>query len=356
MNKTQEEIEKISNIIDNYIKEAENILSEYLTGEDLKIIEKNDELSAILKKYSSTYVKSSFNIEDLLKMQIDEISFGEKDEIRRKIWEQYKYKQTEKIKKNSSEIINLSQLGLSETEQRKLLKGYINATLEKDQKDLQKFIEHFRDGLISVINSRMSRLTECTVKCKGALEKEDCLLLLPELPTFDVSLPNAPTYEIEKILSQVNVKVNLDRIVKSLNPVHQFLRNLFKNGNFSTQEGKVKNLSQAEIKDIISGGYEVFCDCIDKSGLWQAYDDSVRELKKNVKSSLHHVWSSFGASNKSFKTSITDFKSKIDDRDHYKEQMTDYEKLKNLISQIQHNVSDFSKTWDMILTGSEEIK
>lgn len=360
INANESSIGRIREILNVYYEGSKAVLDkENLLEGDLESLdrEKNLDIFSNIARYKSEFQgEHNINLNRLYSILNSALEEHDWRDIKSAIltdldgiWK----RKMDKLKAGNKKYVAKEELSISPDECNKMLqlrlKGFRDEKVTVQTFRLNKFVE----CLIEILNARNEKVNHLSEECRLSLEKEDCVLALPTLPSFDIGF-------IEPKLNTGNAKhkesnFDLSKEFRERNGIAQFFANLFnadispeniltyKEVNFkSIPESKRKELFEIVKKDINSW-------LTDDVRLDDLVNEIVIQLKSAVLENEGKIKGTFTQSNEIILSNIEDFRNIVDDTEKYKTDNDALFRKQELIQQIEGASKDFISTWQQIL-------
>ena len=379
MNKTQGEIEKITTILADYKQKVEETLASYMTAEDAEYLDSDGLLAGQAVKYMRQENRDyPIELSDLLQKMRKDIGSISDREIQKELWARVSSEQKKRIRKVQGQVIekqdmaqNKLSLELTQAEMQGILRNYITELVDSRTKNEQTNIEKIKSDLEKIVDDRLSQVSAFTEDCRQALDKNDCSLLLPELPEFNAAISQIDSIS-QPIYASISFRGKLGDIYRPLGDAEQAIDNVFDfvsdliDGfgfdafhNLIKKEVQIKTLSEAELDKVVDAMYKPFTDGLDDANVYDIISQALESLQNGVQVAEDKILGEFQKINRDCISTISEFQKGIDDRDRYKEQLDDLQRMENLIAQIQaatkkadsQDIDRFFDIWERVLEG-----
>lgn len=347
MGKNQQEIEQISNILNRYSQEVREILTDELTPDDQKVLEKKW-LASQINKISGQKSNESINLSVVLSSMRSDIS-ADTQTFKKSIWDAIKLQQSDLIKQNRGTIVSMPDLILDSQKIHELVENCLEKNMSEKKRKKDRDFQRLVTDLQNIITHRFEKINESSRKCQQELRNNNCYLELPTQPAFDVSIP---VPDINWRIGDIKIDGSLfESKFKKLNTLHKIIRKIFR-GKDRQQEVKVpdkKHLTDDDILAMIDKVQGDVLSQIETSGIPEAYQEYINQFADNIINAEKIISDIFKETNDNCQNTINIFKKNIDNRAYYEAQLDSLEKLKSLISDIKDSSYDFQKIWNKIV-------
>lgn len=354
MNKTQQEIDQISAILDNYVAAVQKVLAPDLAEKDINCLDPTKLLHAQIDKFQkqSGDKLSPIKLQEILCDAREGIAHLRESTVQREIWNRFCPAYMERVNGLVGRTVPKEKLDVSQDEMQGAIAGYLMRVVNQRVKDEVDNINSLVGDLESVVKNRMERVITCTKDCQDQLEKSDCYLQLPKPPAFEVALP-APELNNRIIVDRkLGISSQLKGIYKEVKGIEKFFRNIFVHGNFDCNKKEVKvkeRLVEEDMVKLQGPFYNILADAQVYPGICRVLD----ELNESVKRAEDEVLARFSEMNNTCTATVEAFKRGIDDRSYYEDKLSDYAHMKNLIASIQSASRDFMDIWALVVEGQD---
>lgn len=349
MGKTQQEIDQISTILDEYVEEVRKILNPDLTEQDIGCLDPQKPMSALIDKHQGSW-GFPLPISEVLQDARQAVSHLRESTMEEKIWNIFFEEYQEKVKRYLGQVIPKSTLNPTKGEAENAIQTYQEEEVEGRIKDEEQFVKDLALDLQSVVAGRMDQLTKSSEYCQHLLNKNDCHLQLPTPPVFDVAIPD-PKFtdrfnvngrlDVSELIPDIYAKPN---IFEKLSSWIRHVRNL----EFSyEEEGKVKNIPSEKDAVKLKASFTQMLRDID---VYPGIIRVLNEVAQNCKQAEDEILSHFSEMNDSYEKNVNVFRQGIDDRSYYMDKLSDYEKMKEFIADIQKASDDFLNAWESVVS------
>ena len=363
INANESSIGRIREILDRYYNGTKAILDkENLLESELEVLDKEENINFF--GYIEVYKKIYGNIRNI---NIDKFC-----EICREGFEKYNlenmqsaikekilnnwFEKINRICRSGKKYVNKDELSIDKKiyidELNSNLKNFTNRKLRVLKDNLTGSVENFKE----LLNNRLQKVEILSEDCKKSLAKEDCVLRLPELPSFDISFAEV-NLSIPNIEKNTNAyKFNDASLLRG--SISQFFSNLWNGrGIFSDyEEVEVGKLTKFEINSIsaqiTSGIYKWLSDDVH---LNDVISNLINELKLSVYENEARIKETFCYSNKVMLENINKFRDTIDDTEKYRNDNAALSRKQVLTQRIELASKEFIDTWAEII-GDEIVK
>lgn len=354
MGKSQAEIEKIGKILHEYRAEVENILQSKLTEKDKKVVEGNFGTNSFFRSSLAKQEKEGKTFPLKIDSALSEIKrsieadYNERG-IFREIWEGFSKEQRTHLERLQDKIVAQEDLIIPENTRKKIVQNVLEKHRDEPIPTARKNIEDVRKCLTFVLGGRQVRVKQCTEQCKRELEK-DCELIFPQMPTWEVSIPDVSLPEMKKdfLLKTTQVEFNFD----TLSGLRQWFRNWW-DDKPGRKEFKVPEMSQATIREKVEGLRDALEKALEDADVPVYFRKLYESLGNNVQEAGKKIISEFQNMNAACKKNIEIFASVIDDRETFAEKVRNYEQKLEVCSQVENASAAFLNIWNS-LSETEE--
>lgn len=347
MGKSQEEIDKISHILKEYEESANYALLPKITAEDYHRLEEQETFfTANVNKCQSPFPLEFEKV--LAQINADAVKPPDRLEIIKRFWDtSFIPRQTLKIiEARGKTLKDINILALTSREISQLGQYYLESLQRNAEGQNTENIDKLRAALKEILTHRMALVKFYSDKCRKKLEKENCDLSLPELPAWDMSLPNIQ-------LPQVTINVHLDMfslsgLFEKVGSMRQFFRNLFCSNKFGTHEYDIKKLSVSEIEEKLKPLHKEFTESLETSNLISVVAKMYDDVRLAVEATEKELLGVFILTNNAVKENIKIFTSVLDDRERFKNDLGRYKDSLNVIERINAASANFMKLWNEV--------
>jgi len=347
MGKSQEEIDRISAILEEYSQNIQEALSDELGEDDFGCVAPGEALDSQIKRLQKT-ANGGIKLAQLLEETRGRIADVRESDVQEGIWSRFQKAQKEKIQALEGQIVLPSQVGLSEEEMKEIIQDYGRIEVKDRSSDEQAHIKSITEDLRSILSERLKWVQCRTAQCQEELEKNDCRLELPEVPVFDVAMPEVELPKFGNNFKDIGLSNKLSDVYTRLGGVHQFFRNLL-DLEFGRKQVKVKIMSEKELNKEVDALHGPFCNGLKEAEIYEQVCKVLGELTDNMKTVEDELLGCFQKVNQGCIDKINIFQSSIDDRDRYQDELEGLERKKVLIGQIQDASRDFLDIWNDVL-------
>lgn len=346
INVEDEKIAKISDIITEYTENVNFILCSKLNELDLSILEEG----SLLKEFHSDYNK-------LIKYQDELLQDSCKKTV---IADMMYHEMVEQLWKNLESYeneINGHQIdSLFTTEDFTIiLENVLKIKTDEASNNTYNQLSQIGYDIKRIVNQRQQIIEEESDNCRNKLSKEDVHIHFPTISDFEFdTIMNYPKEALMEVnMEQLNLYQNLSYIftIKILKNLRIWFLDLLGMVTEKDYKRKVKidkqtlqtvcdEYLQPRFKNIIyenNVAEELYC---------QLKDSVIDNYTKNL---VEQLQQGFDNINNSFISCIKYFKSAIDDRDKYKQNIEQHSKRKVNITQIDSCTANFMHTWKTIV-------
>lgn len=352
MGKTQQEIDHISAILNDYVATIEVILGDNLREEDLCCLKPNHTLRAQIAAYQGRTDNQGFPValSDVLKTVKEDIAHPSEDyKVGKVIWDIFFSSYCKKIEKYKGQVVPKTLLNVTHNDVINAIQTYQSVEIHKRITDENWFIEGLAQDLQSVLQGRSEQLKQCSEQCQQQLKKNDCYLQLPELPTFEAaiaipqfsdSFTSKPKFITFKPLPEIYTNPNIIEKISSL------LKHVSKGEWIYEKEIKVKHIPKEEQ---VSDLRLALLDWLGENRVYADICQSLDLLAQGFQQAVNSVLAQFSEMNQSYVETVAVFRQGIDDRSYYQDKLADYERMKELIFSIQGASKEFLDTWALVV-------
>ena len=353
MGKTQQEIDRISAILHDYVAEIAVILDDKLTEEDFSCLENDYFLRPQIAAYQSRTGNHEFPIELLkvIKTARDDIAHPiQESKMEKEIFDFLFHNYCEKIRPYIGKIVAKSLLYVTHDDVIKTIADYRSRETGKRITEENGFIDGLVKGLLCVLQGRSEQLKQCSAKCQQQLQKNDCHLQLPELPTFDAAIeaPRISSSFTTKAKFKFTSPTGIYTDPSIIDKISSFWEHVSKGEWSYEKEVKVKGTP----KEVQTSGLRAALeDWLRENQIYADICQCLEETAQEFEQAGNSVLKQFSVMNQSYIKNVEIFHNVIDDRDHYKDKLADYERMKELISGIQQASVEFLTTWALVINA-----
>ena len=345
INADDDQISKISGIITDYTDAVQGILSEKFNQDDLNVLPQN----SLLRTFGGDYSKFIAHQKESLaptceKKSIAEAMYSATVEA---IWKRIE---------GGSEFDGRQIDSLFSTADFKLIANQIGKQrVEQAAQSTFGQLSKLSREVKTIVERRQALLNQESNNCREKLEKEHISLELPEPPEFEFAAKMTPPSEV--IVQVGAIDFDLYRNLSVL-----FEKKFWKNiGTFFGKLFGKKDDKDFKLK--FSGSKKGFLDTC-KSNLEPSFKNAVYEnniaeemhdkLTKSVVDQymndlINELEQAFENMNETYMFYIERFRSAVDDRDKYKEEIELYTLRKSNIMAIGDCTKEFMDTWSVII-------
>lgn len=364
MSLNEESKNKIIAILNEYSESTKSIMSEGFQKEDISFLERNDEevlLSNLKKCKERNASLEQVNLKMIGEQILNDMGRPDWRMFRNRIVAHVKVSGVEKIRSLKQEAIKLNKKGIGRDRlvlSQDDLKGIIASQFDdifEYRLNVQKGImEKFIQGLEDLLKQRIDRVKKQSEVCRQKLDKEDCFLILPALPNFDMALSTEMLRTPE--IKYINLEMDLGKSLEGFGARMQFWRNLF-NKNLSPksdwQNYKEVKVSKIDDKSIVESVGK-FAQEVDKYLIDDLkVDDEVEKIFEGMKNSVQNKWNEikqkFEDANEDINKGVEEFRNLVDDSEKYAKEISLLSKKKKLIDEISASSRGFLNIWGEIL-------
>ena len=352
MGKTQQEIDHISAILNDYVTEIGIILDDKLTEEDLSCLGSGTTLRSFIAKYQDQTGNKDFSIplSDILKLAKDDISHPSEDStVEEGIWGTFFPNYSKKVGQYEGQVVPETLVSATHSDVINAIQAYQSTEVSDRIADENKIIKGLVQDLQSVLQGRSEQLKQRSEQCQQRLQKNDCHLQLPELPSFEaaIALPtlsdsftSKPKFTTFKPLPDIYTNPNIAEKVLS------FIDHISK-GEW-TYEKEIKVTDVPEEDDAASLRVALM-KWLKENDVYSDIRQTLNVLAQNFRSATNDVLTQFAEMNQSYIKTVDVFRQGIDDRSYYQDKLADYTQMKELIFSIQAASKDFLDTWALVV-------
>lgn len=345
INADDEQISKISGIITDYTDAVQGILSEKFNQDDLNVLPQN----SLLRTFGGDYSKFIAHQKESLAPTCEKKSIAEAmySAMVEAIWKRIE---------GGSEFDGRQIDSLFSTADFKLIANQIGKQrVEQAAQSTFGQLSKLSREVKNIVERRQALLNQESNNCREKLEKEHISLELPEPPEFEFAAKMTPPSEV--IVQVGAIDFDLYRNLSVL-----FEKKFWKNiGTFFGKLFGKKDDKDFKLK--FSGSKKGFLDTC-KSNLEPSFKNAVYEnniaeemhdkLTKSVVDQymndlINELEQAFENMNETYMFYIERFRSAVDDRDKYKEEIELYTLRKSNIMAIGDCTKEFMDTWSVII-------
>ena len=355
-------IERIRDILNDYYNGAKAVLDkENLLEGDFAALNKGNNIDIFSnaeryrKKHPGDTKINLKNMYSILNEDIDQYDWRDiKKEVLTELHSFWK-KKMDTLVGEKKKYVGTDELTITSVDCNQALQNRLNNFQNDKVKHQTSNLNAFIRDLIALLNARGKKVNALSEKCRTSLEKEDCTLKLPVLPSFGIGFIK-PNINIEDIKHDIN-NINLSEYFKAR--WFQAIANFF-NPDLSVEnwleykEVEFKPLSESQQKEVFKNiDAEVGVWLTDTVKLDNVLDDIVNKLKEVVGESEAKIEETFIRSNEVILGNIGAFKNMIDDTERYRENNEALYRKQDLIRRIEEYSQDFMDIWKQILGDNE---
>ena len=368
INENELKIESIGKVLNKYYNDVAEILNkDCILHNDLKELDKEkekiffDNINAYTDRYEND---KDIDIDKLLELYRKGIKEHSADGIQKKIVDNIviEWKNKAEELKEKFRYIEAEKLSPDEEVYAKSwessLKNFREEILNKQEKNFHSLIENLR----KIRNKRVERVEVLSNRCKEELEKENCSLEFPSLPSFDISFPNVDS-SIQKLKKQIPLYEFKDKRIFREEEKQDLLSRCIKfmtGGLISPhyKSDKMIDLSLLDDDRIEKFGEEIRAIALRwvvyDSGVVYVFDGLKEKMMKIVQDSQEKIKKIFEDSNREILGNIKAFKDVIDDTKSYKNNNAALERTQTLIKDIELASEEFMCMWKDIIKDEEK--
>lgn len=352
MGKTQQEIDRISVILNDYVVGIKMILDDKLTEEDLCCLGSGTALCAQIAAYQGRAGNKEFpiSLSDILKSARDDIAHPIRESnMESDIWNIFFSSYCKKIEKYINQIVPKSLLNVTHTDVIKAIQTYQDGEIHHRIIDDKQFIADLVQGLQSVLQRRSEQLKQRSEQCQQQLQKNDCYLLLPELPSFEAAIAvpkSSDSFTNKSKFEAIKPFPNIYNDPNIFEKIHSFFSHIAKDEWTYEKEIKVKAVPQKEQAAVLKDELEKW---LRKNDVYSDIYQSLDILAQDFQRAMNDILAQFFRMNQAYINTVAVFRQGIDDRSYYQDKLADYKRMKQLISTIQAASKDFLDTWALVV-------
>lgn len=349
INADDEQISKITRIINNYADNVKAILSRDFSEDELKAIPQN----ALLRNFGGDYTK----VIDAQKRAAAE-TCNEKTLIEimysaavNKLWE--KASKAEAI--TGDEMDNLFTKADFE--------AVANSTAEERMENAAQYtkgqLDKLSEEVKSIVERRQIRLKEESANCRKKLLKESIRLELPELPEFEFAAEMKPSSETPFTVQDVAFKLydfsefsNLFR-TKVRGNVFTFFKKLFSLAEDKDYK-RCLNVDKEKFDRVLREKDNPFLVKFENVCLKNKIADTLggklsESVGQYMKDAVGEIEQVFESMLSTYNSCVERFRSAVDDRDKYKDNIALHNRCKECIEAIDSGTREFMDVWKLII-------
>lgn len=357
INADDEQISKISGIITDYTDAIEDILSEEITHDDLTVLPNNGLIREFgIKRLTVDSAYKDVGCSKFIDYQKKALSATcEKKAIAEAMYSPMVdtiWKRIDGKTEFDGRMIDR----LFTTLDFKVIANQIGKKKVEDAaKSAHGELTKLRDEVKKIVKRRQELLNQESSKCRTRLEKEHIDLELPEPPEFEFAAKMAAPSEVIVQVGAIdfNLYYKLSDLFKKkiLKNIGTFFGELF--GNKTDKDYKLKlsasytsflNTCEANLK-------ESFKNAVYENNIAEELRDKLTEavVDKYMSELIDELKQAFESMNSTYMFYIERFRSAVDDRDKYKEEIELYTLRKSNIMAIGECTKAFMDTWGVII-------
>lgn len=345
INADDEQIGKITGIINDYSNCVQSILSDEINSSDLNVLSQE----SLLRKYDGNYNRFIEEQSKAFK------PYYEKNSVADEMYTATVNAMWNKLNgKDNIERREIEKLFTTE-DFKKVANDIGNTRVERAADYARDQLSKIRDDVSTIVKHRQELLCQKSDKCRERLEKEHISLQLPKQPEFEFAAKTPSSADVTTEMKDIDFEI-FDKLeeffqIKFWENIGTFFGKLF--GHKDENDYKYVFLAtRGDFVKICKKNFEVsfklavhennvpdrLLEAVNKSVVDEYMNDLVNELKQT-----------FNSLNSMYMTYIEHFRSAVDDRDKYKAEIELYNLRKENITAIGDATSKFMDTWGVIL-------
>lgn len=366
----QEQIGKITTIIDEFKKVTHQILEDRITEADLTLVEQ----SGIIKEYCKK-AEEAVGFEAIKQGVINHIRENKEnlpsdlemtDRFFKMIQDQT-YKAfvngiRERTKGGKIEKRDLDEVAstliseeLLKSAAEHVISNYYGEAVLTEQKN----VAIIKTEIEEIMNGRLQQIDQASEECRKKLEKY-ARFHVPEMPDFTFGLPDVKndismkTIEVSNDIRNRLWKLRSLAVNKKMNWIYQVWRNFLEKRS-GRVEYYIKEVSEKSYRaNFKERFYASICDLARNNVKFQqCVKDGLDKVSLEMEEITDQFNQQFSDMSEACKESIQTFTAIIDDREKYYSNNEALEKQKEMIQEISQVLEEFFKIWDYVLLGGE---
>ncbi len=364
----QDQINSITEIINEFKKNTDEILMDRITEADLALVTDSGVIESYAKKAGGTVGfeavkqgvtenirKNKENLPSDLEMT-DQFFKVIQDQTYRDFVEGIREK-TKGGKIEKGDLDAVASTLVSEKLLKKAAEDVIGSYYGEAVLTQQQNVDQIKTEIEEIINKRLQQIEDASEECRKKLEKY-ARFHIPEIPDFTFGLPKVKNdLNMNGIVVSSDIKDRLWKlrglaVDRKMNWVYQLWRNFL-----DKQTGRVeyytKEISEKNYKaDFKERFYASICDLVrDNVKFQQCVKDGLDQVVLEMEHIMDKFDRQFSDMSDVCKENIKTFTTIIDDREKYYLNNESLERQKMLIQDIYSVTKEFFEIWDYVLSG-----
>ena len=350
INADDEQISKISGIITDYTDAVQDILSEEFNQDELNELKRD----SLLKKCGGDYSKFIAHQRQTLASIPEKTSFAEAmySAMVNRIWE--------KIEKLSEFDGNQIDKLFKDEDFKDIANQIGKQRVKKAAQDTSGQLSKIREDVKTIVERRQKLLNQESNNCRARLEKEHINLELPEPSEFEFAAEMKPTSEVIVQVNSIdfNLYHNLSVLFKPMvfKNIGTFFGMLF--GSKTDKDFKLRlPASKSDFQSTCDSNLKPsFKNAVYENNIVEEVRDKLTEfvVDQYMNDVINELKQAFENMNETYMFYIERFRSAVDDRDKYKEEIELYKLRKSNIMAIGDCTREFMDTWGIIIRDFAE--
>lgn len=374
MGENSDRIDEITGIFKTFEQNAEKILQEEITEEDIDRVKPEPPDNCALETYWKNLklkVGNKITFDDIKKVEISGIkeSFDDYydmtkgDNIVNIFYgqmEQVCWNYIQKIQKDKT-IVHDTTEWLTDSAIKEVAENIRNSILRRiHNKNSGGLLEKLNAECEQILRNRSDQLDACIRNCKKELEKMDYNYSMPCVPKFDFATSENQRKvlflkDMRSIVGKMTMEKPLKNLYKKPNIFKRFCDNVF-NGSWNKEKYQADySIRKQEFSDIFCTVQDEMREIVGECGLIDAVVEDEKQMKIEVEQRLDEINKYFCGTLGKLTDNIKIFTSSVDDREKYKEDIEMLEREEELISQINKATNDFMNLWEKISSDMTDL-
>lgn len=350
-----EKIKRITSILDNYVQAIKSILTTDIQKEDYDNIKKpHEHFASVLEKILKTHEDNNFPIkqDELIHNLRAEITELNDIESLNRFWEEYYLrKQIKKIQKYQKDKVSIPRknIPLSQNEIDSAVNDYISDSIKKQLISNKRVLDDAVDNLKRILENRILRVHDITEQCKEELRKNQCgQLVLPKLPNFNIDF--ARDYSKMPIsLNNIECQINIPFDITDKRALIKFCEIFSSTAKEKDEVYIPAHLTEDDILQSLNSTYRSFSEWFSNANVNGALKESCSKLMEEVEDLNRNIFFTFRDINSRFQDTVNIFKSVLDDRATFKDEIDKINTKETFIQMIQQASDDFMDNWKTVV-------
>lgn len=349
MEKNDNEIKRISEILSRYRQEIYHILGAKLTREvDLALVAQDSLLVSMFDKEDVDGLSLDAVVSQVEKMLNEKRKTAE--EGKKLIWNSYSSALLARLNslKRRGGIIRKDSLGLNEDETSTLVNNAASDFIKQSVSSIGNHMAALGGDLRAVLSHRFLMVDEASERCRRALEKENVNLVLPELPKFNTALPEPGVEELA--IETIGLANSLQQEFQSVGIVENLWSNFLEYGlNFTDYDLDARiNMDKVQWEEIeknIGKTQAPFLKRLDECDFGKKLEEIQKKIVDEANASQKEIARTFEIQIGLCNSIVDTFCKSIDEREKFQEDSRRAQTLMDLLDSIKRQSASFIELW-----------